>query len=445
MKTTFLLSAFLLCSVFLSYGQSQWTYSNLTEAKCQMGAASLGSKAYFAGGNNGFNYLSKVEIFDVKTRTWSFSYLSFARQFPAGVSCGSKVFFAGGIRIPVVYDIVDIYDTITKQWTVAHLSEPRFSVSALAKDNIVLFAGGINLGTGHASSVVDIYNMQTGLWSTASLSKARGTMGAALLGDLAFFAGGFDNQNYTNVVDIYNFSTNTWTTSTLSKARGFVAAAAVGTKVLIAGGMTDPNDSTSATNLVDIYDASKDTWSTSALSFPRAFFEYGATVNTKVFFAGGGNFYGSKGRWASCSNIVDIYDDVEGKWSFELLSNNLINHSLTAVGDYLIVAGGSSLNEIVKLVEIYDPFVGITPFTKYNTTLKVLPNPASNRITIEYPGTGQKADGTVTIYGNTGQQVMYQQTNGLKSEIDISNLPSGLYFIKLICNNKITSGKFVKN
>jgi hypothetical protein len=455
MKTTFLLSAFVLSSVFLSYGQFERTTTNLIEPKCQMGSTSLGSKAYFAGGANSMYYLPKVEIYDVKTQKWSTENLSLSRQFPAGVSCGSKVFFAGGVRLPDgnVYDIVDIYDTITQQWTVAHLSEPRFGVSALAKDNKVLFAGGTNLSTGSSSAVVDIYDIHTELWSTASLSKARGAMGAAVVGDLALFAGGFDLHNYFNQVDIYNFTTNTWSTSTLPQARGFVAAAAVGNKVLIAGGMTNPNDSTSASARVDIYDATTGYWSTltSALSFKRAFVENGATVNNKACFAGGGNIYGAKAYWTSSSNIIDIYDDDDGTWSVLHLSNDIVNHSVTAVGDYLLVAGGISfsLDALIKQVEIYHDTCSIGPgttsFSAYETNLKLFPNPASNSITIEHPVTGQKIDGIFTIYGNAGQQVMRQKANGLKSEIDVADLPSGVYFVKLDSNNKITSGKFVKN
>ena len=34
---------------------------------------------------------------------------------------------------------------------------------------------------------------------------------------------------------------------------------------------------------------------------------------------------------------------------------------------------------------------------------------------------------------------------GFKSEIAVNNLPAGLYFIKLVSNNKTGVGRFVKN
>ena len=366
MKIKILLSAILLCTAITMQGQ--WTYTNLSEAKTQMGAASLGNKAYFGGGTNMFGYYqSDVEIYDLKTESWTNSSLSFARQFPAGVSCGSKVFFAGGVRFPivgtpVVYDIVDIYDTITQQWTVEYLSAPRFGISAVAKGNTVLFAGGADLENGTVSDVVDIYDIETGTWTTATLSLARSSMSNVVVGNLAIFAGGFDLQNCTDRVDIYNFFTNTWTTETLSLARFFSAAAVVGTKVIIAGGMTIPTDSTSSSDRVDIYDTWTGNWTIDTLTFPRAFFsEYGATVNNKAFFVGGGNFLGSEGRWTTSSNLIDIYDEENDIWSVDYLTHDVVNHSVITVGSHLLVAGGYSISEdeAYSTVEIfYDPPLG---------------------------------------------------------------------------------------
>ena len=99
----------------------------------------------------------------------------------------------------------------------------------------------------------------------------------------------------------------------------------------------------------------------------------------------------------------------------------------------------------MKKVEIFtDTLVGFTSNLREDEFLKVYPNPVSEKITVEFPG-WQMTDGIVTIYGIAGQQVMSQKMNGLKSEIAVNNLPSGLYFIKLVSNNKTGVGRFVKN
>jgi len=447
MKTTFLLSVIILCSVSLLYGQAQWTSTNLSEPKCQMGVTSLGTKAYFAGGVNYAtgNVFKQVEIYDVISAKWSYGNLWAARNFPVGVSSGSKVFFAGGAIMPsTFFSTIDIFDTVTEQWTVEQLSVARFGLSAVSKGTRVLFAGGINLSLDKAYDVVDIYDTQTRKWTINHLSVPRSAMGSAVVGDLAIFAGGYDNHLVSDRVDIYNFKTGTWSTATLSEARGFVSATTIGNKVLIAGGF---NIFFAPSRRVDIFDSSTGVWSTAELSVARCSENIAVTVGTKAYIVGGGTFDHSINNYTTASNVIDVYDSVTKQWSSINMENALVWHSVVAVGNYLLVAGGvrpvtSEIWEIFNTVS--NPFVGITSYPGYNTSLKVFPNPASNSITIEYPGMGYKTDGTVTIYGNTGQQVMRQKTKDLKTEIDVTDLPPGVYFVKLVSNNTITSGKFVK-
>ena len=89
MKTTILLSVFLFCTSQLSF--AQWKYSNLSEPKYHMGAATIGNKAYFAGGYDRIKFMDKVEVYDVSNGTWDVAgKLSKARQVIGGsASCGS--------------------------------------------------------------------------------------------------------------------------------------------------------------------------------------------------------------------------------------------------------------------------------------------------------------------------------------------------------------------
>jgi len=442
MKTTFILSAFLLCLGQVSYGQ--WIYDNLSQPKNWMGAVTLGNKAYFAGGETDQGVTSMVEIYDVGAGTWDTPiHLSVARSNISVVACDSMVFFAGGILENwQTVSNVDIWDTRTRQWSVKQLSIPRFQISAVSKGHKVLFAGGIltNL-TGY--NRVDIYDTQTGTWSTDSLSMERGSMASAVVGDLAIFAGGLlQGADVTNRVDIYNFTTNTWSTTTLSQARCLPRATTVGNKVLIAGGMTA--DFAAPTNRVDIYDAVTNTWSTASLSAPRSLIG-AATIDRKAYFAGGCSF-GYSAVLYDFSDVVDIYDDADSTWDIDFLSQQIGTHSVLGVGNHLIVAGGKTTGDMrVKKMEIFTIRDGINSHSESDTFFNVYPNPTSETITIEFPGSGQNLDGTTHIFGIDGREVMCQNATGLKSEINVTNLTPGFYFIKLISNNKIATGKFVKN
>lgn len=445
MKTKLLFSVFLLF-VMIQNAQSQWTYSNLSEPKYNMGSTALGNKAYFAGGSDLIKYMDKVEVYDVSTGTWEVAgKLSKPRQIIGGVvSCGSKIFFAGGgFDEGVSYDIVDIYDTLTKEWSVAHLSVDRFSLGAISHGDTVMFAGGVQAINNSPvfKNTVDIYNSKTGEWTVDQLSIARMGVAATVVGDLAFFAGGLNiignDVNTTARVDIYNFATKTWSQDSLSQARAFSMSVTVGSKVIIAGGCTEINKST---NRVDIYDASTGKWTTATLSVARAGIG-AAVVAGKAFFVGGGNFMG--GGFNMPSDVIDIYDPVNNTWSMDFLSQPVESHSVVGVGNHLIVAGGQTVGEVcLKKVETIS--TGITSNQLEDSFLKVYPNPVSEKITVEFSG-WQIIDGTVTIYGIAGQQLMSQKLIGLKSEIAVNNLPVGLYFIKLVSTNKTGIGKFVKN
>ena len=451
MKTNLLFLVFFFF-VMLQNAQSQWTYSNLSEPKYHMGAATIGSKAYFAGGYDRIKFMDKVEVYDVSTGTWDVAgKLSKARQVIGGsASCGSKIFFAGGYDENISYDNVDIYDTLTKEWSVAHLSVDRFSLSAISHGSTVMFAGGVQFIQGSSVAVlkntVDIYNIETGEWTVDNLSIARMGIAATVIGDLAFFAGGMsiidNNWQTTGRVDIYNFATKTWSIASLSKARAYANAVTVGNKVIIAGGVTGLNMPTKS---VDIYDASTGKWTTATLSVARAGLENAVVVSEKAYIVGGGTFTGNS--FTSPSDVIDIYDPVKNTWSIDFLSQPVASHSVVGVGNHLIVAGGKTFGELcLKKVEIFTDTVstGITLNPMEDEFLKVYPNPVSEKITVEFPGR-QITDGTITIYGIAGQQVMSQKMNGFKSEIAVNNLPSGLYFIKLVSTNKTGIGKFVKN
>ena len=365
MKTKLLFSVFLFF-VMSQNAQSQWTYDKLTAPRYRMGAVTLGTKAYFAGGMNSAGQpVSTIQVYDVKKDGWDTSIplnLSVPRMHLACVAAGSKVFFAGGVNMNnmALFSEVDIWDTITKQWTLKQLSVPRVFLSAVSNGEKVLFAGGVVL-TGHGPSfdVVDIYDVASDMWSVAKLSIPRSGMGAAVAGNRAFFAGGTmeETSTVTNRIDIYDFSTGTWSIDSLSEARGSLAAVTLGNKVLFAGGTNAGNK---PTGRVDIYDVSTGTWTTAELSKPRALFPdpSAAAINVnQAVFSCGGHFDLFTHSWNSYSNVIDFYNASTNSWSSGKLTKSLWLYAVAGLQDHFIVAGGYSpgLDVLVDKVEIYSP------------------------------------------------------------------------------------------
>jgi hypothetical protein len=449
MKTKILLSALLLNTVFISYGQ--WIYKELSAPRGRMGTAVLGNKVYFAGGrDNNHQQISDIQVYDWKLEDWDTTLnLSVPRVHVACIAAGSKVFFAGGANWTTLnkFDELDIWDTLTMQWTYDYLTEPRVFLSAVTNGEKVLFAGGTNL-FGTSYNVVEIFDAATGsLLTTTTLSQPRSGMGAAVIGDLAFFAGGaIDAAPYvTDRIDIYHFSTDTWTTDHLSEARGFLTAVTVGNKVLFAGGTNADN---LPTDRVDIYDASDSTWKTAQLSEPRALFPDPSSAvlgNRKAYFSCGGHFDFSTHNWGTDSDVIDIYDDSTGTWSYDRLTQPLLLHAVAGVGNQFIVAGGGALGGLfydnyTTNVEIYidtNIHVGIDSHTKSVKYLKIYPNPCSAWVHLEISDDHHKSL-LANVFNMQGQMVFTQTLHNDDRELNLQ-LPDGVYVLRVVAEDKVYS------
>ena len=62
----------------------------------------------------------------------------------------------------------------------------------------------------------------------------------------------------------------------------------------------------------------------------------------------------------------------------------------------------------------------------------LFPNPANTSITLE--ADHLEKENTVWIYNSNGQEIIKQQIEKNKTEVDIQNLPIGIYFVKLVSN-----------
>ncbi len=423
MKKIILTNVFLVLSILLALGQGTWTHTNLSAAKDLMGAASLGSKVYFAGGAPAPNYLSttKVEIYDLNTGLWSTDNLSLARVLPTPASAGSKVIFAGGANdnITGLISRVDIYDTLTGAWTTAELSVPRINMAAVAYGDKVFFAGGANPSSVISYPTIDIYNIVTGDWTTAVLPSQSGPMNGTLIGTKGVFVG-------PSGIDIYDFYTEVWSSVSLPLERGFSAVTSVGNKVIIAGGIITDNN---PTDRVDIYDISTDTWAISNISIPRAFFNYGVTICGKAFFAGGGNFTWAGGGWTSATSRVDIYDPSTDTWTTDQLSHPVVNHAVIANGDYVLIAGGNDLSSNFTTVDIYTcESLGIEAVQPATVLYRVYPNPSSGNFRIEHLAGNSGKPTLLKMMNLQGQVVFTQSLNSSDHEMNVS-VPPGVYLL----------------
>jgi hypothetical protein len=104
--------------------------------------------------------------------------------------------------------------------------------------------------------------------------------------------------------------------------------------------------------------------------------------------------------------------------------------------------GDSTLisNAIVMTV-IYNAGINLAGTESFT----VYPNPATDHIIIEYPGFNNSDNNLISIYNIQGESILNKQLQQEKTEINIENLPQGVYIIKFTNGVNFNITRFVKN
>lgn len=420
---------------------AQWSTLTLPEARCCMSAVGVGNKVYFAGGLTAYNpsvaASKKVDIFDVKTQLWTSTQLSVARSHIASARAGSKILFAGGdYNYAIHYTNVDIYDTLTNQWTLYNLPEKRTNMAATSIGNKAFFGGGSD--GDFPQKTVYIFDATTNAWTTAALSVERGTLTAATVGDKVLFAGGSSWITGTSkVVDIYNNTTNTWSTAQLSEARYHLKSATIGNKVFFVGGLK--SDQT-ASNVVDIYDNTTGTWSVKTLTSARLGHSL-AVIGNKLYIAGGDNYVGVYYK------TVEIYDANLDQWqTTQQLTTTRTSLTAASAAGYVFFAGGelqgsSAMSNVVDV----SPALRVSTKEFQKNNIAIYPSVSADYIVCQLDNAQNYDKMRVEIIDVMGR--IHQVTSLTNSDyalLDISQLPVGVYKLRVFEAQNYWLGSFVK-
>jgi hypothetical protein len=144
--------------------------------------------------------------------------------------------------------------------------------------------------------------------------------------------------------------------------------------------------------------------------------------------------------------------------AIQIINNDtLASCNVMSLCEYLIIPGGSveihgnefgcnSQEEVLAAcaVGIEESAVGSlqSAVGGQRSAVKIIPNPASTTITIKQPGTSSKF--LISIFNLNGQEMMKQQASGSDTDLDISTLPGGVYFVRIVDEGSVLVGKFVK-
>lgn len=172
------------------------------------------------------------------------------------------------------------------------------------------------------------------------------------------------------------------------------------------------------------------------------------TVKTHIYIKGGGHCYFANsstycdiGENSSNPQPVisraeqqDVNQDLIILWLNYYLKND--TSALQMFKDSL--CNSSRITYLTTLPGFTCLATGLKQTTKEDLIL--YPNPSKSRLTIRYTGSGNAA---LVIYNNLGN-ILYKTTFTQEENIDISTFPDGLYYLKIISENKCSVRQFIK-
>ncbi len=127
-------------------------------------------------------------------------------------------------------------------------------------------------------------------------------------------------------------------------------------------------------------------------------------------------------------------------WSNGGGNNTLAIYGPTTAATYTVY--GQATNGCITAVPLsvaVDPCVGINELKAGENSILVYPNPNQGVFTVEV-----KNETEISLYSAIGSELLRKKVSAGKTELTISNLASGIYYLKSVSGNKSTVIKLVK-
>jgi N-acetylneuraminic acid mutarotase len=313
---------------------------------------------------------------------------------------------------------------------------------------IYVIGGAYNVyGDGLVDSVYE-YTPATDTWARkSSIPTPMYLASAETINGKIYVIGGAPagfNWSYNSVYE-YDPVTDMWATkSNMPTARSFASATAVDGKIYVFGGVANLNGLGFST--VEVYDPSLDKWSVkNEMPVPRAGHASSA-VDGNIYI-----FSGAPGRGISLYNDVLEYNPTLDSWATKTnIPTPRVALSACTVGENIYTIGGMDVHNIrLSTVEEYEPALDLTNVKDQENKTGILkeyilyqnfPNPFNPTTTITWdsPVNGTQV---LKVYNLLGSEEVvlsngYKPAGSYEVEFDATNLPSGIYFLRL------TAGSF---
>lgn len=468
-------------------------------------SAIINGKIYVLGGSNNSGFSDAVEVFDPSTNTWttpSTTGTFTPRNGASSILHNGEIMVIGGsdgfkwnaneILNPDAIDPKALRGT----WTTASSTgfTPRQGLSSSVVDGNIYAIGGQD-STFKSMNTLEKYDPMTNTWTTPitkGIFNPRGAGTSNVVDGKIYLIGGLDSSdNLIYSVDVFDPQTNTWSTPETKGdfiSRYDLTSCVYGGKIYIFGG----KDGISYISDVDVFDPTTNTWLT--LSTTGNLFTGRKALTSCTF---NGKMYVMCGYNGVFLNSIDIFDPINNSWSAPVTLGELIPNLYLTSGEIagkVYIIGGNTLKGLAKSIQAYDlvsgdvspvvttgwftprdvlssstvngkiyvlggfdgntnslntneiftpsPINGVANNSTSADETQISPNPTSGIITLHDIPTHIV---NITVMNVLGESMLkINNPKGSDFKIDLSRLPSGSYFVRLLTENSVITKMIIR-
>ncbi len=423
-----------ICFFFLSTSlNAQWTLDSLPIARSGHSIATANGKIIIIGGNSAGipadTLRTRVDIYDIASKTWSIEKLSIIREYVFAVGVGKKIYFAGYTSVSAQnQNKIEVYDTENESWSMLTFPDLVSASDMCSYGDKIFF---------NRNRFVDIFDTKLESWeSTSLISNKMFSKGIGCNGKVLFIGGGTPGGGLKNTVDIYDINNGTWSVDTLQEAKSQVYPACISNKVFVVGGTIGFSKYSS---LIEIYDTESGTWlEHSSMTSKKTGFGLAATDET-IYIAGGYD-EGSSGSLSE----VEIINGTTGDVTIINMPTSRRVVSAIGVDRKVYITGGfqTDIGKHVNTIDIYSEEETVSVHETTTHHFKIYPNPCRDEIYL--------IDNQHSVTGSPIVYQIFNQLGGLvlsgiyDGKIDTEILSTGIYFLRY-SGESIGCGKFIKH
>ncbi|MDB9931800.1 T9SS type A sorting domain-containing protein [Flavobacteriales bacterium] len=362
------------------------------------------------------------------------------------------------------------YNTQTQIWdTIPDLPDTRGKVAAGAStiDSIIYIIGGYYVfqnGSEISSDDIHRFNINTNSYLSdgATIPVSTDDHVQAVWNDsLIYVITGWSNSGNIPNVQIYNPKTDTWSTGNPvpnnNRFKSFGASGTiVGNTIYYYGGSSSgfgfPIQNILRVGVINPQNPTQITWRDSTINPSTACYRSACIGNSRgINWLGGSEvtynyngiaYNGSGGVSATNRNIY--YNTSDSTLSYKFIYGDSLPMDLRGIADFgntkYIVGGMIGNQEVTNKVWKLE-YVTVSLEEKTLLDVSIYPNPVANFVTLE---TSNSAIKNVSLYSKEGKLIAEYSINNTKTEIDLTNLSSGIYLLRIQTGTNSVTKKIIK-